>query len=134
MKLKTIMEFRASDANWPDKKPYIGRKAMSIQPSTMGPSDSSPFQYMDPNETNVTGIHNPDQNTTIEVVPIDQTHNQDKWGIVVRHASGREQYGGVLTVYHAEGLWQGYDWKGNDLDDEEMQTILDLFEDKYSFE
>lgn len=54
------------------------------------------------------------------------TPAKDEWQCDLR--DGRK---GTLIVHKCDEGWDGYDWSGDDLDEDSMQEVLNIFDTAY---
>lgn len=73
--------------------------------------------------------HNPRENETYNITPISTSDTKDTFKI--EGDVNGYKLEGVLTIHHDKGHWDGYEWEGTNLNEDQIQEILDLFETNY---
>jgi len=77
----------------------------------------------------MSGSHNPRPGEEFVVEEISRT--ADKAVFDISGTMGTKNIEGKLTLTLVDGEFDGWDWVGTDLTEDEESTILDLFADEY---
>lgn len=66
------------------------------------------------------------QHDAAHVQSLEVTENESHWRITLQ-----DERAGTLTLKHENGEFDGWDWKGDELDEDEEQAVLDIFESAF---